>query len=74
MNIFDIVGLASKVPYDLVQKLEGDMPKIQRLIAISQEAAPSVQHLTPLAEEAEKIWASISPDVANLLKAIGDNK
>lgn len=71
MNIFDIIGLASKVPYDLLQKLEADVPKLQRLVALSQEATPYVEKLQPIAEEAEKIWASISPDVAALLKSIG---
>ena len=71
MNIFDIVGIASKVPYDLVQKLEGDLPKIQRLIAISRRLRLQFRNSRLFAEEAEKIWASISPDVANLLKTIG---
>lgn len=74
MNVFDIVGLASKVPYDLIEKLRNDTPKLERLIAISQEAAPAIQHLTPLAEEAEKIWVSLSPDITALLKAIGVEK
>ena len=71
MNIFDIVGLASKVPYDLIQKLQADAPKIERLVALSQEAQPYVAKLMPIAQEAEGIWASISPDVATLLKVIG---
>ena len=74
MNIFDIVGIASKVPFDLVQKLQADAPKIERLVALGQAAEPHVQALIPMEKEALAIYAEISPDVIKLLQALGVTK
>ena len=71
MNIFDIIGVASKIPFDLTQKLESDIPKLERLVALTTEAEPHVVALEPIAKEAEEIWASISPEILSVLKALG---
>jgi hypothetical protein len=71
MNFFDLIGLASRIPYDLIQKLQGDAPKFEQLMALEKQAAPHIDALMPIVKEAETIWNSISPDVQNLLKTIG---
>ena len=70
MNIFDIMGIASKIPFELVQKLEADLPKLQKLQTLVQQAEPHVNALMPIVQEAEGIWNSISPDVMNLIGAL----
>ena len=70
MNVFDVVGIASKIPYDLVQKLEADLPKFQQLMALERQAQPHVDALMPIAKEAEAIWNSISPDVMQIIGAL----
>lgn len=70
MNVFDIMGIVSKVPYDLVQKLEADLPKFQQLQALYEQAAPHIAALEPIAKQAEDIWNQISPDVMSILKSI----
>lgn len=70
MNIFDIMGVASKIPFELVQKLEADMPKLQKLQTLVQQAEPHVNALMPIAKEAEDVWNSISPDVMALVGAL----
>ena len=71
MNFFDLIGLASKVPYDLIQKLQGDAPKFERLVELEKQAAPHVDALMPIIKEGEGIVSSISPDVLALLKTLG---
>lgn len=70
MTLFDIMGIASRVPYELIQKLEGDLPKFQQLQALEQQAEPHVNALLPLIKDAETIWGSISPDIKALLSAL----
>ena len=70
MTLFDIMGIASRVPYELIQKLECDLPKFQQLQALEQQAEPHVNALLPLIKEAETIWGSISPDIKALLSAL----
>jgi hypothetical protein len=67
MNLFDVVGLASKVPYDLIQKLQADLPKFQRLMALEKAAEPHINALMPIVKEAEAVWGSISPDVIQII-------
>jgi hypothetical protein len=71
MSIFDIIGVAQRIPYELIQKLEGDMPKVQQLIALVKQAQPHVDAVIPIFKEGETIWNSISPDVQALIKTIG---
>jgi hypothetical protein len=71
MSIFDIVGIASRIPFELIQKLQNDMPKVEQLMALEKQAAPHVDALMPIVKEAETVWNSISPDVTTLLKSIG---
>lgn len=70
MNVFDMMGLVSKVPYDSVQKLEADLPKFQQLQALYQQALPHINALEPIAKQAEDIWAQISPDVMSIFKQV----
>lgn len=70
MNLFDVMGLASKVPYELIQKLQADMPKVQRLMALEKEAEPHVTALEPIIKEAMAVYDSISPDVMQLIGAL----
>lgn len=70
MNLFDLAGIASKVPYELIPKLEGDMPKLQQLLALEKEAEPHIQALMPIITQAQEIWNSISPDVVALIRAL----
>lgn len=70
MSIFDIIGLASRVPYQLIEKLEADVPRFQRIVVLSQEALPHVNALIPIEKEAARLWAEISPEVMQLLKDI----
>lgn len=67
MSVFDILGLASKVPFDLIQKLETDLPKLQRLSALIQQAEPHINALIPIETEAQGIWNSISPEIMQLI-------
>lgn len=67
MNFFDIAGLASKIPFDLIQKFEADIPKFQRLAALEKQAQPHIDAMWPIVKEAETVWAEISPDVIQLL-------
>lgn len=71
MSFFDLVGVASHIPFDLIQKLEADMPKIKQLEDLEKQAAPHVDPLMPIIKQAETVWNSISPDVTALIKAIG---
>jgi hypothetical protein len=71
MNLFDLVGIASKIPADLTGKLEADLPKLKQLQAIYMQAAPHLIALEPLVKEAETVWNTISPDVMALIDAIG---
>jgi len=71
MNFFDLIGLASKIPYELIQKLQGDAPKFERLLELEKQAAPHVEALMPIVKEGESIVNSISPDVLALLKTLG---
>ena len=71
MSLFDIIGIASKIPYDLLGRLEADLPKLKQLQALAQQAAPHVDALLPIVKEAESVWSSISPDVLALINAIG---
>ena len=71
MNFFDFIGLASKLPYDLIQKLQGDASKFERLVELEKQAAPHVDALMPIIKEGEGIVSSISPDVLALLKTLG---
>jgi hypothetical protein len=70
MNIFDIAGIASKIPFELVQKLEADIPKIQRLQVLLQQAEPHINALIPIEKEAQGIYDTLSPDIMNLLGAL----
>lgn len=70
MNIFDILGTVSKIPYDSMQKMEADSPKAIRLMQLYQAALPHINAILPLFKEAEQIFGEISPDVMNVLKAI----
>jgi hypothetical protein len=70
MNFFDIAGIASRIPFELVQKFEADIPKFQRLMALEKQAEPHVTALEPIIKEAETIWASVSPDVQQLMGAL----
>lgn len=70
MSLFDLVGIASKIPYDLIQKLEADLPKFQQLQALEAQAQPHVDALLPIIKEAETVWNTVSPDVATLIKDI----
>jgi hypothetical protein len=73
MNLFDVMGVASKIPFELVQKLEGDMPKLQQLLALEKQAEPHVTALEPIINQAKTIYDSISPDVLALVSAL-ENK
>lgn len=70
MNIFDIAGIAAKIPYELIQKFQTDMPKFQQLMELEKQAEPHINALMPITKEAETVWASISPDVQQLLGAL----
>ena len=74
MSVFDIIGLASKVPFDLIQKLEGDLPKLQKLQTLVQQAEPHVNALMPIVQEAESVWNSISPDVMTLIGTLQEKQ
>jgi hypothetical protein len=71
MNFFDLIGLASKIPYDLLQKFQGDVPKFERLMALEKQASPHVDALIPIIKEGEGIVNTLSPDVLALLKTLG---
>lgn len=67
MTLFDLMGLASKVPFELIQKLEADLPKFQQLMDLEKEAEPHVTALIPIMKDAQTVWNSISPDVLSLV-------
>lgn len=71
MNVFDIMGIVSKVPYELEQKLIADMPKVQQLLALYQQAEPHINALLPIEKQAQALWDQLSPDVSAILKAVG---
>jgi hypothetical protein len=64
------MGIASRIPFDLVQKLQADMPKIQQLMALEKQAVPHLTALEPIAQEAQAVWNSISPDVTALITTV----
>lgn len=70
MTFFDLMGLANRIPFDLIQKLEGEIPKFQQLLDLEKQAEPHVNALSTLVKQGEVIWASLSPDVKALLDAI----
>ena len=70
MSLFDIMGIAAKVPYELIDKLEADIPKFQQLIALEKEAEPHVLALEPIIKDATKVWDTISPEVQQLMGAL----
>lgn len=70
ISIFDIWGTASRIPYDLMQKLEADIPKFKQLADLVKQAQPHLDALMPLVKQGESIWASVSPDVRALLDAV----
>ena len=70
MNLFDIMGLASKIPFETIQKLEGDIPKFQKLQSLVQQAEPHINALMPIVKEAEDTWNSISPDMMSVIGAL----
>lgn len=70
MNFFDLMNLAQRVPFDLMQKLEGDIPKFQQLSDFWKQAKPHVDALEPILKSAEAVWGTVSPDVMAMLQAI----
>ena len=70
MSLFDIMGIAAKVPYELIDKLEADLPKFQQLMALEKEAEPHVLALEPIIKDATQVWDSISPEVQQLIGAL----
>jgi hypothetical protein len=70
MSLFDIMGIAAKVPYPLLEKLESDLPKFQQLMALEKEAEPHVMALEPIIKDVQQVWDSISPEVQQLIGAL----
>lgn len=71
MTVFDILGIVERIPYELLQKVEGvDVPKFERLSALYKQAKPHIDALKPLENEAQAIWESLQPDVDAILAAI----
>lgn len=71
MNIFDVMGIVSKIPYEMVQKVEGvDIAKIQRLVALYRAAEPHVNALKPIEAEGQQIIDSLLPDLDIVLAAL----
>ena len=70
MSLFDIMGIAAKVPYTLIDKLEADLPKFQQLMTLEKEAEPHVLALEPIIKDATQVWDSISPEVQQLIGAL----
>jgi hypothetical protein len=70
MSLFDIMGIAAKVPYELIDKLEVDLPKFKQLMALEKEAEPHVTALEPIIKDALAVWDTISPDVQQLIGAL----
>lgn len=71
MTIFDILGIVERIPYELMQKVEGvDIPKFQQLSDIYKQAKPHIDALKPLESQAQQIWESLQPDVDALLAAL----
>lgn len=70
MTFFDLMGLTQRIPFDVIQRLEGEIPKFQQLLDLEKQAEPHVNALSALVKQGEAIWASLSPDVKALLDAI----
>lgn len=70
ISIFDIWGITSRIPYELMQKLEADIPKFKQLAELVKQAQPHLDGLMPIIKQGEAIWASVSPDVRALLDAV----
>lgn len=71
MNVFDILGIVERIPYELLQKIEGvDVPKVQQLVALYKQAKPHIDALKPIETQAQALWEQLQPDVDAILNAL----
>lgn len=71
MNIFDLMGIVSRIPYEMIEKVEGvDVPKVQRLVTLYKQAEPHINALKPIEAEAQQIVDQLLPDIDVVLAAL----